>query len=491
MSRYLAVDLGAESGRVILGTLDGGKLGLEELHRFPNVPVRTPAGLYWDTLRLFGDIQQGLSVAGRQRKLRLDGIAVDTWGVDFGLTGRDGSLVASPMHYRDARNDGMLEKTFAAVPREEIFAQTGIQFMQLNTLCQLYAMKLAGAPALDVADRLLMMPDLFNYWLTGVKCNELTDASTTQFYNPADKRWATQLLSKFGLPTSILGEIVYPGTPLGPLLPHVAEAAGLDAVPVFATASHDTAAAVAAVPAEGDDWCYISSGTWSLMGLELAEPVINTRSLELNMTNEVGFGGSIRFLKNIAGLWLLQECRRAWALEGSDYSYDQLAGLAASATPFKAVIHPDAFLHPGQMPSRIAAYCRANGQAPPETPGESARTILEGLALRYRQVLEGQESVAGRRIKVIHIVGGGSRNQVLNQFVADATGRPVVTGPSEATAAGNVLVQAIGSGELAGLQEARAVLRNSVDLKLVAPAPGGAWDEAYEKFCRLPAQWDQ
>jgi len=487
MSRYLAIDLGAESGRAILGTLDGGKLGLEELHRFPNVPVRTPSGLYWDTLRLFGDIQQGLAVAGRERKLRLDGIGVDTWGVDFGLIGRDGSLVANPMHYRDPRNDGMVEKTIAAVPREEIFAQTGVQFMQLNTLCQLYAMKLAAAPGLDAADKLLMMPDLFNYWLTGIKRNELTDASTTQFYNPVKKRWATELLERFGLPASILGEIVYPGTLLGPLLPHVAEAAGLDQAPVFATASHDTAAAVAAVPAEGDDWCYISSGTWSLMGLELDEPVVNEKSLALNVTNEIGFGGSVRFLKNIAGLWLLQECRRAWAVEGAEYSYEQLAGMAAAAAPFKAVIHPDAFLHPGQMPSQIAAYCRANGQAPPATPGEFARTILESLALRYRQVLEGQESVAGRKIKVIHIVGGGSRNQVLNQFVADATRRLVVAGPSEGTAAGNVLVQAIGSGALAGLKEARAVLRNSVDLKLIEPASGGAWDEAYAKFCRLPA----
>ena len=487
MNRYLAIDLGAESGRAILGTLDDNKLGLEELYRFPNTPVRTATGLHWDTFRLFHDIQQGLAAAGRERKVHLDGIGVDTWGVDFGLIGRDGSLVANPMHYRDSRNDGMLEKTFAAVPREEIFAQTGIQFMQLNTLCQLYAMKLAGSPALDVADRLLMMPDLFNYWLTGVKRNELTDASTTQFYNPIQKRWATELFERLGLPVSILGEIVYPGALLGPLLPHVAEASGLDQAPVFATASHDTAAAVAAVPAEGNDWCYISSGTWSLMGLELDQPVVNQKSLALNVTNEIGFAHSVRFLKNIAGLWLLQECRRAWATGGTEYSYEELARMAGAASPFKAIIHPDAFLHPGQMPSRIAAYCRSNGQAPPETPGEFARTILESLALRYRQVLEGQESAADRKIKVIHIVGGGSRNQVLNQFVADATGRLVVAGPSEGTAAGNVLVQAIGSGALAGLKEARSVLRNSTDLKLIEPAPGGAWDDAYARFCKLPA----
>ncbi len=487
MNRYLAIDLGAESGRVMLGTIDRGKLALEELHRFPNTPVRTPSGLYWDILRLFHEIEQGLAAAGRERKVRLDGIGVDAWGVDFGLVARDGSLVASPMHYRDSRNDGMVERAFQAVPREEIFATTGIQFMQINTLFQLYAMKLAGSPALDVAGRLLMVPDLINYWLTGVQANELTDASTTQFYNPVSKAWAVDLFERLGLPSRILGQIVYPGTALGPLLPHVAQAAGMDATPVYATASHDTAAAVAAVPAEGDDWCYISSGTWSLMGLELPEPVVNEKSLAWNLTNEIGYGGSVRLLKNIAGLWLLQECRRAWAVEGADHSYEDLARMAAEAAPFKAVIHPDAFLHPGQLPSRIAEYCRASGQSAPETPGEFARTILESLALRYRQVLEGLESVSGRAVKVIHIVGGGSRNQVLNQFVADATRRIVVAGPAEGTAAGNVMVQAIGSGVFSGLKEARSVLRNSVDLKLLEPAPGGAWDEAYERFCKLPA----
>jgi rhamnulokinase len=488
MNRYLAIDLGAESGRVMLGTIDDDKLVLEELHRFPNTPVRTPSGLYWDTLRLFHEIQQGLAVAGRERKVRIEGIGVDTWGVDFGLVGRDGSLVASPMHYRDSRNDGMLERTFAAVPREEIFAHTGVQFMQFNTLLQLYAMKLAGSPALDAAERLLMVPDLLNYWLTGVQANELTDASTTQFYNPIKKGWAVELFERLGLPARILGEIVYPGTSLGPLLAHVADAAGMDPAPVYATASHDTAAAVAAVPAEGENWCYISSGTWSLMGLELPEPVVNEKSLAWNLTNEIGYGGSVRLLKNIAGLWLLQECRRAWAVDGGDYSYEELARLAGEAAPFKAVIHPDAFLHPGQLPSKIAAYCRANGQAAPQTPGEFARTILESLALRYRQVLEGLESVSGRTIKVVHIVGGGSRNMVLNQFVADATRRLVVAGPAEGTAAGNVMVQAIGSGVFAGLKEARSVLRNSTDLKLIEPAPGGAWDEAYARFCKLPAE---
>jgi rhamnulokinase len=430
MRNYLAFDLGAESGRAMLGSIRDDVLTLEELHRFPNIPVRLPTGLYWDTLRLFHEILQGLIAACRGRKIQLAGVGVDTWGVDFALLGADGALVDNPRHYRDSRNNGMLERTFAVIPREEIFAHTGIQFMQLNTLYQLHAMKLANSPALEVARTFLMMPDLFNYWLTGVMRCELTDASTTQFYNPVKKRWAFELLERLGLPTTIFPEIVPPGTLLGPLLPHVAEETGAGEVPVYATCCHDTASAVAAVSAEGDGWCYISSGTWSLMGVELTEPIINQRSLELNFTNAIGAAGTVRFLKNIAGMWLLQECRRAWALEGREYSYDELAQLAAAAPPFTAVIDPDAFLEPGRMPEKIAEYCRRTGQAAPEPPGPMCRTILESLALRYRQVLESLESLLGRRIERIHIVGGVSSNRVHNQFGADATGRHVIAGPS-------------------------------------------------------------
>lgn len=485
MRHYLAFDLGAESGRAMLGTVGDETLALEELHRFPNIPVRLPTGLYWDTLRLFHEILQGLAAACRGRNLKLAGVGVDTWGVDFALLGEDGALVDNPRHYRDARNNGMLERTFAVVPREEVFAQTGIQFMQLNTLYQLHAMKLANSPALRVARTFLMMPDLFNYWLTGVARCELTDASTTQFYNPVKKRWAHELLERLGLPTAILPEIVMPGTLLGPLLSHVADETGAGAALVYATCCHDTASAVAAVPAEGDGWCYISSGTWSLMGVELAEPLINRRSLELNFTNEIGAAGAIRFLKNIAGMWLLQECRRAWALEGREYSYEELAQLAAAAPPFSAVIDPDAFLEPGRLPEKIADFCRRTGQQPPEPPGPMCRTILESLALRYRQVLESLESLLGRRIERIHIVGGGSRNRVLNQFVADATGRLVIAGPSEATAAGNVVVQAIGAGDLRDVPEARALIRRSFPVECFEPRPQAAWDAAYARFCAL------
>jgi rhamnulokinase len=465
MKHYLAIDLGAESGRAMLGVLDSGRLHLEELHRFPNTPVRVTTGLYWDTFRLFHEIEHGLFVAGKERKLALDGIGVDTWGVDFGLLGADGSLVDNPRHYRDARNDGMMEKTFAVVPKEQIFAQTGLQFMQFNSLFQLYAAKLADTPGLSAASTLLFMPDLLNYWLTGVRRAELTIASTSQFYNPSKRRWAAELLDSLGIPSHILPEIVMPGTMLGPLLGDVSEHAGLGSVPVFASAGHDTAAAVAAVPASGSDWCYISSGTWSLMGVELDEPLINGEVLAANYTNEVGFGGKIRFLKNIAGLWLLQECRRAWIAEGREYSYAELTELAAAARPRVARLDPDCFLQPGNMPHRIDEYCKSTGQQAPQSAGEYCRVILESLADKYLQVLENLEALTGRRINVIHIVGGGSQNRLLNRLVAETTGRRVIAGPTEATAIGNVMVQAVGAGDVSGLAQAREIIRQSFEIE--------------------------
>jgi rhamnulokinase len=487
MQHYVAFDLGAESGRALLGTLSDQGLAVEELHRFPNTPVRVFSALYWDTLRLWHEIQHGLAVAGRERRLSLTGIAVDTWGVDFALLGADGSLADNPRHYRDSRTNGMMEKLFAEVPKEEVFAYTGLQFMQLNSLYQLYALRQAGSPALGAARTLLFMPDLFNYWLTGVARCERTIASTSQFYDPCQKTWAIELLKRLQLPVSILPEIVSPGTPLGALLPAVAEAAGLDPVTVYATGCHDTASAVAAVPAQGEDWIYISSGTWSLMGAELDQPVVNPRALELNLTNEIGAGGKVRLLKNIAGLWLLQECRHDWSLNGREYSYEELVRMAAQAEPFSAIIDPDAFLEPGDMPRKIADLCRRTGQQAPGGCGEFARTILESLALRYRQVLESIESLLGRRFSVIHIVGGGSRNKLLNQFVADATSRTVVAGPAEATAIGNVLIQAMGAKALAGLEEARAVVRQSFPLESFEPRDTAAWDAAFERFLRYRA----
>ena len=469
MNRFLAIDLGAESGRAILGTLAEGRLALEELHRFPNTPVRLPTGLYWDTLHLFQEICHTLSLCGA-RQIHPDGIGIDTWGVDFGLLGPDGALIDNPRHYRDPRNNGMLGKTFAVVPREDVFAQTGIQFMQLNTLYQLYAMKLSQSAALEIADKLLFMPDLLNYWLTGQMRAELTIASTSQFYNPVEKRWATPLLERLGLPDRILPDVVPPGTILGPLLPGIAERTGLaKTTPVYATACHDTASAVAAVPGSVDGWCYISSGTWSLMGVELDAPIITSRSLEFNFTNEVGAGGKIRFLKNIPGLWLLQECRREWAARGRQYSYEELSKLAANSGPAAFTIDPGAFHEPGDMPQQIARYCNSKGQPPPGEPGPMCRLILESLATEYTKVLDCLESLLGRRLETIHIVGGGSRNELLNQLVANATRRTVIAGPTEATAAGNILVQAIGAGLISGLAEGREIVRRSFPLSFFAP----------------------
>ncbi|HVW09526.1 MAG TPA: rhamnulokinase family protein [Bryobacteraceae bacterium] len=471
VNQFLAIDLGAESGRAMLGTLENGKLSLEELHRFPNTAVRLPTGLYWDTLRLFYEIRRSLEICGRRRGVRLQGIGIDTWGVDFALLGSDGALVDNPRHYRDARNAGMLEKTFAVIPREEIFAETGVQLMAINSLYQLYAMKLAASPALASATRLLFIPDLLNYWLTGVPRAEQTIASTSQFYNPRTRTWATTLFDRLGLPTSILPEIVAPGTRIGNLLPEIAETSGFDApVPVYATACHDTASAVAAVPVSGDKgWCYISSGTWSLLGAEIDAPIVNDRALELNFTNEMGADGKVRLLKNIAGLWLLQECRRAWALEGKEYSYADLAAMAEAAPPSRLRIDPDEFLSPGNMPEQIAGHCRERGERAPEDPGAFCRLILESLAESYTRVLHRLESLLGRPIDVVHIVGGGSRNRLLNQLTADFSGKTVVAGPTEATAAGNILVQALGAGVVSGLSEVRAITRASFDLETFVP----------------------
>jgi len=462
MSHYLAIDLGAESGRAILGCLIHGHLALDELHRFPNNPMRDGDGLFWDNWKLWHEIQRGIAVAVEERRIALDGIGVDTWGVDYGLLDADGKLVGRPRHYRDPRNAAAMRAVFERVPREQVFEYTGIQIMQINTLYQWYAAAMAGE--LGAARRLLNIPDLFNFWLTGQPRSEASIASTTQFFNPCTMTWSNELLQRLDLPESMLCPLVTPGTLLGNMIepPHI---------PVYAVGGHDTASAVAAVPVEGgDNWCYISSGTWSLMGLELDRPIVNEGSLAANYTNEVGVGGKIRFLKNIAGLWLLQECKRAWSLEGHEYTYAELTRMAADARPFSASIQVDAFLEPGDMPRKIADHCRACGQDPPRTHGEYARTILESLACRYRAVLEDLEKLSGRRIDVIHIVGGGSKNRLLNQLVANETGRRVIAGPSEATAIGNLLVQAMGAGELSGLNEIRAVVRNSFAPEAFEPA---------------------
>jgi rhamnulokinase len=482
--RFLAFDLGAESGRAVVGLLEGDRLRLEEVHRFPNGPVRLPDGLHWDVLRLWTEIKRGLTLVVQEHGADLAGVGLDTWGVDFGLLDRDGALISNPYHYRDSRTDGMLDEAFRRVPRAEIFEQTGIQFMQLNSLYQLLAMVVGRSPALGIAETFLTMPDLFNYWLTGRKVCEFSIATTTQCYDPRQGGWAIPLLERLGIPTRIFPEIVPPGTVLGQLLPAVAEEVGVSGLPVIAPACHDTGCAVAAVPAEGADFAYISSGTWSLMGAELPEPVINEQSLTFDFTNEGGVGGTFRFLKNIAGLWLVQECRRTWARQGEELSYEDLTQMAAQATPLQSVVDPDYadFLKPGDMPARIRAFCEMTDQPVPQSKGAVVRCALESLALKYRWVLKRLEEILGRHLEPIHIVGGGTQNLLLNQFAADATGRRVITGPIEATAAGNVITQAIALGHIGSLEEGRQIVRNSFDVATYEPAGGAEWEEAYGRF---------
>jgi len=467
---YLALDLGAESGRAILARLADGRIELTELHRFPNTPVRLPNGLYWDTLRLFHEICEGIRVAAKASE-HLDGIAIDTWGVDFGLLGADGALLENPRHYRDARTQGAPGEVFRTVPRSEIFRQTGIQFMEINSLYQLWAIRRDSPELLEAASRLLFMPDLFNYFLTGALVSERTIASTSQFYDPVHKRFATEMLQRLGIGGNLFAAPAEPGAPLGPLLPYAADVCALkrDAL-VYTTGSHDTASAVAAIPASpGNNWCYISSGTWSLMGVELDDPIINDASLESNFTNEVGVAGKIRFLKNIPGLWLLQECRRAWSKEGHEYSYTELMERAAVAKPTDTVLDLDRFASPGNHPERIREYCRRTGQEIPEDAASTARVILRSMAVRYSEVLALLERLTGRTIEVIHIAGGGSRSKLLNQLTADITGRRVMAGPVEATAAGNALTQALGAGDIGSLDELREVMRGSFDVEEFRP----------------------
>jgi sugar (pentulose or hexulose) kinase len=482
---FLAFDLGAESGRAIVGSLRNSRLTLEEKHRFPTHNGRIAGHLHWNIMALWEELKTGLRKSAHG--VSLSGIGIDTWGVDYGLIAKTGELLGNPYMYRDARTNGILERAFAKVPREEIFNATGIQFMQLNSLFQLLSMRETSSPMLDIADTLLFIPDLFNYLFTGQRKAEFSIVSTSQMYDMRKRAWATELLSKLKLPTHILPEVIPTGTLLGPIKQDVAAECGVSPIPIIAPGCHDTASAVAAVPAEGENWCYISSGTWSLMGVEIPAPIVNDKSLKYNYTNEGGIGGSIRFLKNIMGLWLVQECRRQWQKEAREHSYAELTRLASDATPFSALINPDhqPFLAPGEMPQKIEQFCKSTRQAVPSSPGEFIRTCLESLALTYRRTLEGLQDILGRRIDVIHIVGGGSQNELLNQMTADACGRVVIAGPAEATAAGNLLVQAMALGDVASLSELRSIVRESFEVKRYEPRDTTAWESAYNRFREL------
>jgi rhamnulokinase len=476
---YLAVDLGAESGRVMAGLWNGRKLRLEEIHRFPTGGVYFGETFRWDVLRLWSEIQNGLALAGKKYRKRIISVGADTWGVDFVLLNKQDEMLGQPYHYRDPRTRGALERTFKKVSRAEIFQQTGLQFMELNSLYQLLAWKQNSPAILDAADTLLFMPDFLHWAMCGVKRAEFTIASTSQCVHPLKRDWSLPLLKKLGLPTHFLPKIVPPGTTLGKFRKSLAERTGLAGVRVVAPPSHDTASAIAGVPTANTgkaNWAYISSGTWSLMGVEVKKANLSPRALELNMTNEGGVDGTYRLLKNIMGLWLVQQCKRSFDAAGRKYDYVQIAELAVKAKPFRSTLNlNDArFFNPPDMPKAIQAFCRETKQPVPKTDGELVRCCYESLALKYREVLGSLEELTGEKTEAIHIGGGGSQNKFLSQLAADACQRPVITGPVEATAMGNLLTQIRADGELASLAEMREIVRASSSVQRYEPAAWGA-----------------
>jgi rhamnulokinase len=491
---FLAIDLGASSGRVMLGRWDGRRFDLQELHRFPNGPVSVMGRLHWDVLRLWQEIREGVARYATQHTEPPAGIGVDTWAVDFALLDGGGEMLGNPHHYRDRRTEGIPEYVDGLVSPRRLYEKTGIQRLPINTLYQLVSMRKAGDPRLDAAETLLLIPDLVHYWMTGRMVAEYTNATTTQFYDARAQQWALDLLEELDLPTRILPPVVAPGTVLGELLSEVCDEVGLRrSVPVIASASHDTASAVAAVPGLDERSAYISSGTWSLVGVETPEPVLSDRAREFNFTNEGGAGETIRFLKNVAGLWLLQECRRRWQHEGRSYTWPDLVTLAEQAAPLRSVVDPDApeFLGPGNMPKAIREYCRRSGQPEPEGDGEVVRCCLEGLALKHRWVVAALEELTDRRLDTIRIVGGGSQNHLFCQLTADACQRTVVAGPIEATALGNILVQAVATGYLPDIAAGRRAVGASEEQKIFEPRDSGEWDTAFVAFDELVRAADE
>jgi len=487
-SHYLAVDLGAESGRVMLGTLAANKLDLEEIHRFANMPVRMCDSLRWDIMGMFREIKAGMATVAK-RGVEVEGISVDSWGVDYVWVGAGQPMLAPSFVYRDKRNDHAQAEALRFVPPEAIFAETGLQLMPFNTVFQLFADHRDCPALVGIAEAFLPIADFYLYLLSGKVQTEESLASTTQIYDPRSRNWSEKLIRDFGFEREIFPEIVPSATVLGPLTEWVQDECGLGAVPVIASCSHDTGAAVAAVPATGgEDWAFLSSGTWSLIGVELPEPLMNERVLQANFSNEVGLGGTSRFLKNIVGLWILQECRRAWEKEGTSFTYVEITSLAAEAESLRSLIHPNdtRFIKPGGMPEKVRSFCRETGQPEPETPGQIARCILESLALTYRENLDLIESLTGRTIHQLHIIGGGSQSILLNQFAANATERTVLAGPTEATAIGNILIQAIATGELGSIADLRKTVRASFPIQEFTPTDQPLWRAAAERFTAIP-----
>lgn len=479
----LAFDLGAGSGRAVAGQFDGQRLAMREIHRFPNDPVRVAGRLHWDILRLLHEIEQGIRAARAAGLGEIESLAIDAWGCDFGLLDRQGELVGNPRHYRDEGNPGAMAEVLETIPREDVFARTGIQFIPVNSLYQLYALKRNGSSMLDRAATLLLIPDLLRYFLTGERTSEYTNATTTQLLALATSDWDRPLLARLGLPDDLLTPIVAPASPGGRLLPEVAAELGSGRIPVIAVASHDTASAVAATPADGP-FAYISSGTWSLQGTEIRQPIVNEQALAWNFTNEGGVGGTYRLLKNIMGLWLVEGCRRAWEREGSWPGYEAMAVAALTAAPFQAFIDPDdvRFLNPADMPAEVVSFCRETGQHVPDSPGAIVRCVLESLAFTYRQVLDRTEQLSGQCFAGLHVVGGGTQNALLQQFTANAIGRPAWAGPTEATAIGNVLGQLMAARRIGSVAEGRALVRESFPVVIYEPEDTAAWDEATARF---------
>lgn len=467
----LSIDLGAESGRVTGVSYDGKNLQLNELHRFSTVPAKSNGTFYTDISKIWSEVQTGIE---KGKQFNPVSLGIDCWGVDFALLDSKDDLLSNPVHYRDNRTDGIMEKTFSIVSKEEIFRQTGIQFMPINTLYQVMSLVESKSPLLSKANTFLTIPDLLNFWLTRTKVCEFTNATTTQMYNPLNSDWAKSLLDELHIPTRIFPEIVQPGTKLGEYKD----------ISVFTVASHDTGSAVAAVPAQGENFVYISSGTWSLVGLEVNEPVINSSALDANVTNEGGVYGTFRLLKNVMGLWILQECRRSWESEGKGFSYNELTSLAKYAQPLRSFISPNdsIFLHSGNHPQFITDFCKKTSQPIPETEGEIVRCVLESLALEYKSTLNKLLKISGKKADIIYIIGGGSQNKLLNQMTANATGIPVIAGPVEATVIGNSVVQLITLGELKDINEARQLISNMAGLKKYEPEDVETWDKAYSRY---------
>jgi sugar (pentulose or hexulose) kinase len=482
--RYIAVDLGAESGRVMSGTVGGKKVGLEEVYRFSNGPIEEGASLRWDFDKLFAEVKIGIAKAIKQGDGEISGIGVDSWGVDYGILGEDGRLVEDPYHYRDGRTDGMLEKAFELMAKRDIYENSGVQFMQINTAYQLLSMRLTRPEVLARAKKLIFIADLVSYYLCGRAYAEYSLASTSQLMDMRTGQWSKGIFEKLGLPMNIMPEVVRPGTVVGKLKAELCKEFKCEPINIITVGSHDTADAVAAVPAQSEQWAYLSSGTWSLMGAEAPEAIINDKSLNYSFTNEGGVENTIRFLKNITGLWLVQECRRQWQREGADLSYADLSDMAEKAEAFAGYIDPDyiGFLSPGDMPARVNDFLAETGQKIINDKGQVVRVILESLAFKYRSVAEAIEDITGEAIEILHIVGGGIRNELLCQFTANAIGKKVIAGPIEATATGNILMQAKAAGQIKSLGELREIVRNSFELKEYQPRDSKVWDERYEKI---------